>query len=466
MNLLEQLRGNFPKTIDKSKPVFSWMVANSNKTGRIQSELEYLMSYMKEWISTPDVYKQTGVMLEKTITFFSFLERFADETEQSLKNRFGAIFVRNHDTRWGTAYDVKSVFKQYFPHATIYVVENTNKIDDSSPSLANMITDGDINTDTPTAWTLTNCSASSFARFSKAYGIEMNQASGTLSPANAITVSASTPYFLHFFMKGECNVIITDNNGKYYDYENKTWEDSIVKNSFSTAKKDANGNILSYEWANRYLYFITTATASSITFTFEMKGVGQKTHVNVNFSIATAVNEDTVIPAGTRVSNSDESLIFVTTEDAVIPKNQTTTIDTVNAEAVNFGLNYITAENTITKNLDDNSITVDNPERSSGGTYLDYFRMFHKQPYGSFTVIAHFDGNTSVGVFGLAPGDDDPNPLPQPKYSRYGYYDKSFLSGVPIGFATDIYEDLLDYLRAQGVKAYLEIVVRDYSGNQ
>ena len=102
--------------------------------------------------------------------------------------------------------------------------------------------------------------------------------------------------------------------------------------------------------------------------------------------------------------------------------------------------------------------------------YLDYFRLFRKQPYSSFTVIAHFIGNTSMGAFGLAAGDDDPNIVvpdpdpdhpPQPRYGNYGYYDKSFLSGVPIGFANDIYEDLLDYLRSQGVKAFLDIVVKD-----
>ena len=88
--------------------------------------------------------------------------------------------------------------------------------------------------------------------------------------------------------------------------------------------------------------------------------------------------------------------------------------------------------------------------------------------YGSFTVIAHFEGDTAAGAFGLAGGNADPNietespTPPQPRYSNYGYYDKSFLSGVPIGFAKDLYEELLDYLRSQGVKAYLDIVVMDY----
>ena len=103
MDLLEQLRGNFPKTIDKSKPLFSSIVANDRHNAAIQKQLEDLFKYMKEWISTPDVYEQTGVMLDKSIKFFSFLERYADETEKALKNRFAAIFIRNHDTRWGTA---------------------------------------------------------------------------------------------------------------------------------------------------------------------------------------------------------------------------------------------------------------------------------------------------------------------------------------------------------------------------
>ena len=362
MDLLEQLRGNFPKTIDKSKPLFSAIIANNNRNASIQKQLIDLFNYMKEWISTPDVYEQTGVMLEKTIRFFSFLERFADETEKSLKNRFGAIFVRNHDKRWGTAFDVKSVFRQYFPHATIYLVENTNKIDDTSPALANLFTDGDIETGTPTAWTLTNCSASPEARFSKGYGILMNQAGGILS--QSVSVNGSSPYFLHFFLKGSVNVQIKDNHNKYWDYSTKTWKDTIVNNNFESVE----------DWNNQSLYFITSNNASSVIVSF-----------NYNNQI----------------------------------------------------------------------------------TYIDYFRLFAKQPYGSFTVIAHFEGESAVGAFGLAAGDADPNITteevtpPLPRYDNYGYFDKSFLSGVAAGFAQDIYEDLLDYLRAQGVRAYLDIVIKD-----
>ena len=366
MTLLEQMRGEFPKTIDKSKPVFSSIIANDNNDASIQKQLIDLFNYMKEWTSTPDIYEQSGEMLLKTIRFFSFLEPFVDETETSIKNRFKAIFVRNHDTRWGTPFDVKQVFKQYFPHSTIYIVENTNKIDSVEPGLGNLFLDGDIETDTPSDWTLTNCSATADARFSGAYGIKMNQSGGILQPTQDITVSSSSAYFIHFFLKGKINVQIKDNHNKYWDFANKEWKDSAVDNEFSLE-----------DWNNCSMFFITNNNTSSVTISFNY-------------------------------------------------------VDTL--------------------------------------TYLDYFRLFAKQSYSSFTVIAHFEGNIATDAFGLAAGDADPNIIvpdpdpdhpPQPRYGNYGYYDKSFLSGLAAGFAKDIYEDLLDYLRSQGVRAYLDIVLRD-----
>lgn len=361
MELVNQIRGNFPKTIDKSKPIFSALIANDNGDASIQKQLQNMLDYMKEWTSTPDVYEQSGLMLEKTISFFSYLQAFADETETSLKNRFKAIFVRNHDTRWGTPFDVKNVFRQYFPHAEIYLVENVNKIDSTEPELANLFEDGDISTATPDAWTLVNCSATKDARFSKSYGIEMDQADGVLS--QTVNISSSSTYFLHFFLKGKINVVIESDNNKFWNNTTKTWAVTKVSNTFELE-----------DWDNISLFFIIGSLDSSVTISFEY-------------------------------------------------------VDTL--------------------------------------TYIDYFRLFKKQPYGSFTVIAHFEGDSAVGAFGLAAGDDDPNietveeTPPQPRYGNYGYYDKSYLSGVPIGFATDIYEDLLNYLRAQGIRAFLDIVVKD-----
>lgn len=355
MTTSQKIIGNFPKTIDKNAKNFKAVI------NPIIDETDNLLKYMQEWVSTPSIYEQSGEMLKKTVVFFTYLKQFVDETEISLKNRIGAIFVRNHDTKWGTPFDVKNVFSQYFPSAKIYLVENTNKIDDSVQSLANLLVDGDIETDNPSSWTLNNCSATKDSRFSKTYGIEMNQSGGLLSQTVSVTQNT---YFLHFFLKGKINVIIKSNHNKYWDYKNQQWSTEEVKNEFS-----------SNDWNNQSLFFITNQDDNSVTISFEY-------------------------------------------------------VDTL--------------------------------------TYLDYFRLFEKQPYPSFTIIAQFDGYSAVNAFGLASGDADPNvesaetTPPQPRYGNYGYYDKSFLSGVAAGFAKDVYEDLLNYLRSVGVKAYLEIITRDY----
>lgn len=616
MTLLEQLRGNFPKTIDKNKPLFSSIVANDKGTGAIQKQLTDLFKYMKEWISTPDIYKQTGVMLDKTVTFFSFLERFADETETSLKNRFAAIFIRNHDNKWGTVFDVKSVFKQYFPHARIFLVENTNKIDDSSPEYANLFVDGDINSGTPTAWDLVDCSATAEARFSKGFGIELDQADGyfeqTVTILNRKRITEEEPYeykrltyYLHFFLSGKVNVKIYNSaNSKYWDDANKEWSSTEVQNPFEKS-----------EWEDCSLYFITEGDddTTDITVTFSYVGTPVESElentvfngqlpvtwtltdctetdnvITLNQEGAKVETTETIMPENSydlkfsskgkvnitiksdnnkywdfdnqvwKISSTyktfnsvdwiDRSLTFIpesedsdvtitfdysgytaylrdiklegnlittetltdcTEEYGVIHMEQMSSVASYNTNVkansiYNFSCKFagrtgIVVQNdnneywdiasqkwssTIIKNecfLNDNqeydfTIKADSDTTeltiSFGipNTYTDYFRLFEKQPFASFTVMAHFEGNTSMGVFGLAEGDADPNmeteeeTPPQPRYRNYGYYDKSFLSGVPIGFASDIYEDLLDYLRAQGVKAYLEIVIRDYSG--
>lgn len=355
MTIRQQILSNFPKTIDKSAPVFNAVI------DPIIVEMENLLKYMNEWVSTPSIYEQTGDMLQKTNSFFTYLTQFVDESEISLKNRISAIFVRNHDKKWGTPFDVKNVFKQYFPSATIYLVENTNKIDDTTPKFANLLLDGDIQTANPSDWQLTNCSATKDSRFSKSFGIELNQDGAVLSQTVSISENV---YFLHFFLKGKIKVVIQSNQGKFWNNETKQWSAEKKETEFTNA-----------DWENQSLYFITENGDNSVTISFEYAG-----------ELA----------------------------------------------------------------------------------YIDYFRLFEKQPYSSFTVIAKFEGENATKAFGLAGGNEDPNiqtlelTPPQPRYSNYGYYDKSYLSGVAAGYAKDIYEDLLNYLRSTGVKAYLEILTRDF----
>ncbi|WP_407432510.1 hypothetical protein [Methanobrevibacter sp.] len=481
MDLLEQIRGTFPKTIDKSKPIFSAVVANSAGTGAIQKQVTDLLEYMKEWTSTPNIYEQTGDMLEKTTNFFSFLERFSDETDEGFKARISAIFIRNHDTKWGTPYDVKSVFRQYFPHATVYLIENTNKIDAVEVGLGNLFLDGDIDTDTPTDWTLTNCVARPEARFSKAYGIELNQNGATLS--QQVDVNSSATYFLHFFLKGNVNVQIKDNHNKYWDYKTKTWKNSAVNNSFTTE-----------DWDNCTLFFITNSNATKITVSFIY--VDTLTYIDYfrlfakqpysSFTVIAHFDGNTAenafgLAAGDDDPNTQTSVITATINSPTLSGNGTSVLPsdwdlkdcTMSSDSVDISDSLAM----ISKTINVSHSTIYNLSfsftgklsvlvKDNNGKYFDF---------GTSTWKEHFDSNIfsaeslTSKILTLTTSAETTELTieikltpPQPRYSHYGYYDKSFLSGVPVGFANDIYDDLLDYLRSQGVRAYLDIIVRDY----
>ena len=353
MTVKEQLRANFPKTVNKAAPVFSALVANDDGTAAIESVLTDLLAYMKEWVSTPNVYEQSGDMLEKTVEFFSFIEKFTDESETSLKNRFSALFVRNHNTIWGNPYNVKSVFQQYFPSAEIYIVENVN-----DTNTENLIADGDFSEEGSDTWNLKNCAYEIAARFSKTDGIGLYENS-ILKQKVSFANTENKTYFLHFFMKGTVTVGLKNNRGQYWNNDTKKWGSGASTTTFTAE-----------EWKNNSLYFFLDASITSVEVIFS--GVG-----------------------------GDMSCI-------------------------------------------------------------DYIRLFEKKPYASFSVVAHFEADSGSDALKLAPGNADPTEEIT-DYSGYDYFNQAFLTGAAAGYAQDIYNDLLNLLRAQGVKAYLEIVTKDYS---
>lgn len=93
-------------------------------------------------------------------------------------------------------------------------------------------------------------------------------------------------------------------------------------------------------------------------------------------------------------------------------------------------------------------------------TYFDYPMFFEKKRKKSFTLFVQFTGATAKNALALSPGGEDPNEEIK-NYELAGYYDDTYLTGANSGFAIDLYADLLEYVKAVGVKAYLEIVNRD-----
>ena len=106
-----------------------------------------------------------------------------------------------------------------------------------------------------------------------------------------------------------------------------------------------------------------------------------------------------------------------------------------------------------------NTVTVKIFGAGTGETWIDYPRLFLKKKQPSFTLYVQFTGDSSKNALALAEGKDDP--LETINYDNAGYYDKSYLTGANSGYAIDLYQELLDYVKSIGVAAYMEIVNRD-----
>lgn len=346
MTIKEQLRSNFPGNIDKTKKEFCSLIANEDGNAVIESILTDLLTYMSEWKNCKDVYSQEGVMLDKSANLISYMERFTDESDVQFKNRINAIFVRHGDTTWGTPFNIKRVFEQYFELANVFVVENAGTEED------NLIQDFDFNSTESSNWKLNNAEICSKARFSKSFGVNFFNEG---SCSQEITeIKKETPYYLHFFYKGEIKVCIQDDEGMYWNNHAWTNEKSEIK-------------LESSEWKDGQIFF--------------------KNHFSSQILIS-----------------------FYGTEN----------------------------------------------------TYLDYIRL-SEYKFPSFSVLIQIEGSVAKNALSLASGRKDPDE--NIDYEKAGYYDKSFLTGVAAGFAKDLYEDLLSYIKSTGIKGNLEIVNKDYSEN-
>lgn len=144
-------------------------------------------------------------------------------------------------------------------------------------------------------------------------------------------------------------------------------------------------------------------------FDFQQKK-GQKATVNVVFTRNAALDIESVIASGTRVSNG--SLVFITTQVGTIAAGETTS-SSVPASAEEVGLEYNLAANTITtieSNLSSEIVGVNNPVKATGGTdaetqtqMLNRFKMMINGLQGSNTYgikagVLSLSGVRSVGI--------------------------------------------------------------------
>lgn len=370
MDIHDILLSCFPNTIDKESKEFGAIVANSNRTGTFEQTLNTVKKFIAQWTGTPDLYKQTGEMLDLTSNFFSFFERYTDESDEAFLKRIKTIFQHGGDTKWGNPYDIKRLFKEFFPSAKIYLIENTNHIDDD------LIKDGDFQAKSE-SWIgidsdiKSNCHYTKGARFSKSYGVEFYKDADFYQE-----VKNNNSDKTYYVGAGEDYSIIAK-----HEYGNELLDDYIRKyesnpETISGPVKGCGKVVFSRKIAlnkectipsgtvvtNGTIDYVTKEDAIILADTSARKATGE-----IIFSRATQMDEVTEIPTGTIVS--DGNLNFITIEDGVIASRAITS-NRIKIEAENVGDEYNVMANTISEivsSISSDIVSVINPNDIKNG---------------------------------------------------------------------------------------------------
>jgi hypothetical protein len=97
---------------------------------------------------------------------------------------------------------------------------------------------------------------------------------------------------------------------------------------------------------------------------------------------------------------------------------------------------------------------------TEGTGYVDYVRLFKKEPYPTFTLVVNHEGyNVTNRTLHMAAGREDPYEE-IPDYTKESYYDKSFLVGSESSYTHEIYQEILDVVRPRGIRAFVEFAER------
>ncbi|GHT83744.1 hypothetical protein FACS1894137_05710 [Spirochaetia bacterium] len=245
------LRSVFSTLVNKDDSIFKALFSNPEETGAIETIFNSLEATRAEWCNNSNVYNQNGEILEKSLSYFSILQRLYEEDDESYKDRNALLYYRNGDTIWGDKWDILSIFKSYFGTKQIYIVNDTNSKDE------NLFFDGDF--EEKNAWELIGCQYSSVANFSEGIGILFDIAGAVCRQSR--DVDPYSTYFVHFFLKGNISVQIQDNRGLYWDAakgEFGKWISHPARSNFSVSE----------DWDARRLFILTDGATNKITVSF------------------------------------------------------------------------------------------------------------------------------------------------------------------------------------------------------
>jgi hypothetical protein len=420
------LRSIFSTLVNKDDEVFKALFANSEETGAVETIFNELETVRDDWCNNSDIYNQIGEMLEKTLSYFSVLERLFEESDEFYKERNSLLFYRNGDTLWGDKWDVLSIFKTYFGTNQVFIVNDTNGIEE------NLLPDGDF--EEKNAWILEGCAYDSLARFSERIGVYFN------SPGickQTVSVDNDSTYFVHFFLSGNIEVQIKDNNNRYYD---------AARGEFGEWVNDpAADNFSSSDWDAKRIFFLTDALVNSITISFIGKSDGIALLDYVRLFKKGNWSSFTIIANFTGIYTTDTLAMAPGKDDPVRRRDysiyghfsdgRNDDSDPVNPDNLSFVENAALNEDQF-PHMADKEADTDADIKPSNDMY--------------------FDETTP-----LAPGEGDDDDGVNVNYDVMSYIEQANLFGTDTVRPKSVYTELLEIVRAGGITSYIEIVTRN-----
>jgi len=418
------LRSVFSTLVNKDDVIFKALFANPEETGAVETIFNTLETVRNKWCNNSNIYEQDGEMLEKSMSYFSILERLFAESDESFKGRNELLYYRNGDTIWGDKWDILGIFKSYFNTDLVFIVNDTNSIEE------NLFLDGDF--EEKNAWTLEDCTYDEAACFSERLGI-LFDSPGTCK--QSVNVDADSTYFIHYFLNGNIGVQVKDNNGRYWDAargEFGEWVNTAVVN-----------NATSNTWDAKHLFFLTDGNVNKVTVSF-IGGTGIAMLDYVRLFKKYAYSSFTLIADFIGRYTSDTLAMAPGKDDPVKRKDYSIfghfsdgkhDSDTTDPDNLSF-------VETAALNEDKSPLMAAGKDDRDNADIKPANDMYIEQKP-------------------LAPGEGDDDDGVDVDYSKMSYIEQANLYGTDTIRPESVYSELLEIVRAGGITSYIEILTRN-----
>ena len=426
------IRSVFPTIVNKSGSLFKALLADKeSEDGTIEAVFNDVEKTRKAWTEHKSVYQQSGEQLQRTLKVFSVIKQLQNESEQTFKNRNKLLFMRGGNRIWGNRRDILNIFKTFYNNQNVYLVNNTE------PFADNLLSDG--NFEKQDAWALVDAVYEREARFEETTGVLFN-AAGTCS--QSVNVESVATYFLHFFMKGNIRVRITDNKGRYWN---------------TIGGKDGDGvwsvheyavSFASENWANKSVFFFTDNAVSSITVTFLYEPGYYAFLDYARLNKKTAASTFSLIAVFEGVYTDETASLAPGTHDDIIQPDYSK-------------MGYFSPGQEDVQECDEDSISYfDNSEIVEDVSPVVTEGTNDIEPLNGYENMSYADEQQA-----LAPdspvGSDDYKSV---DYDKVSYFDSAYIFGATGKAAQEIYQELLDIVQAGGVTSTIEILTREQDG--